>query len=102
MKKLLAAASVAASFAVGVVPAFAQSATTSQADWAAPADNGAATSVQAQNYSPARIFGPGQNYSPAQAGTSDDPHLGDGSGRDYLRQQQELRNTPGYNPAGTD
>jgi hypothetical protein len=102
MKKLLAAASVAASLAAGAVPAFAQSATTSQTEWTAPADNGGAGSVQAQNYSPAQNYNPMQSYSPAPAATSSGAHFGDGSARDYLMQQQELQNMPGYSPTGTN
>ncbi len=97
MRKLLAAASLAASLAAGAVPAFAQSATTSRPDWIAPADNGAAGSVQAQNFSPAQNYNRAQNYSPAQGAT-----IGDGAGRDYLMQQQQLQNMPGYSPTGTN
>jgi hypothetical protein len=90
MKKLLIATSVAAGVAAAAVPAFAQSAMTSQPDWTALADNGAAGSVQAQN------------YSPTQRATSSDPRIGDGSTPGYLMQQQELENMPGYSPQGAD
>ena len=92
MKKLLLAASMAAGVAAGAVPAFAQSATTSQP---ALGDNGAAPTVQAQNYIPA------QNYDQTQATTGDTAHIGDG-GPNYLMQQQELRNMRGYNITGGD
>ncbi len=89
MKKLLAAASMAAGLAAGAVPAFAQSATTSQPGWAAAANNGAPGWGQAPNY-----------YTQAPTPDISDAHTGDGSGRDYLRQQQELQNMPGYSIGG--
>jgi len=80
MKKLLVAASVIAGVAVGAVPAFAQSATTGQADgvgW-----------VEAHNHNRARAV------------ISNEAYVGRGSDSDYLRQQQELQNTPGYSIGG--
>lgn len=94
MKKLLVVASMAVSLAAGT--ALAQAATTSQAGWAA--DNGAAASVQAQNYNAFQT----PNYNQGEAATSTAVHVGDGSRSDYLLQQHELQNTPGYNPLGTD
>ena len=49
MRKLLVAASMAAGLALGVVPAFAQHATTSRPGWAATTNKDAASSAQPQN-----------------------------------------------------
>lgn len=54
--KLLLAATVALGLGAGAVPAFAQSATTSQPSSTASADNGA-VSVQAQNFSQPQTMG---------------------------------------------
>jgi hypothetical protein len=89
MMKLLVAASLAASLAVGAMPAFAQSATTTQQNWTASADNGMASSVQAQNYTLA------PNYDPPAA-TTEGAHIGNGSSSNY--EQQELAHLPGYSP----
>jgi hypothetical protein len=86
MKKLLIAAGVAGGLAAGAVPAFAQSAMTSQPGWAANADNGVAGSTQAP-YNEAFDYYQSPNY---QAGISND------AGSDYLMQQQDLRYMPGY------
>jgi opacity protein-like surface antigen len=88
MKKLLVAASVAAGLAAGAVPALAQSTTTGQADWPVSAANGAASWVEAHN------------YNRAQAAISNAAYVGGGSDSDYLRQQQELQNMPGYSVGG--
>jgi hypothetical protein len=96
MKKLLIATSMAASLAVGAVPAFAQSATTGQPGWGASADNSTARSAQAQNY-PYQAPGAYQ----AQAPISDpQPHIGIGAGSENTTHQ--LMNMPGYSPDGTD
>jgi hypothetical protein len=96
MKKLLVAASLAAGLAAGAVPAFAQSATTSQPGWVATDDNGAAASVQALNYTQS------PNYTQSQPTISTAAHIGDGSRPNYLLRQQQLRDMPGYSPGGTD
>jgi len=88
MMKLLVAASVAAGLAAGAVPALAQSTTTGQADWTVNAANGAASWVEAHN------------YNNAQAVISFAAYVGRGSDSDYLRQQQELQNMPGYSVGG--
>jgi hypothetical protein len=81
MKNLLAAASIAAAFAVGAVPAFAQSTTPS--------------SAQPQNYRQAENYTQSPSYTPAPS-YSNDPHIGSGFGSDYQTQQQQLQNMPGY------
>jgi opacity protein-like surface antigen len=88
MKKLLVAASLAAGLAAGAVPAFAQATTTGQADLTVSSANGAASWVEAHNY----------NH--AQAAISNEAYVGGGSDSDYLRQQQELQNMPGYSVGG--
>jgi hypothetical protein len=92
MKKLLVAASVAAGLAVGAMPAFAQPATTGQPGWPATADNGAAGSVVAQNYTRS------PNYTLSQPATSDNARIGSGSGPTYMMHQNQLQNMPGYSP----
>ena len=89
MKKLLFAASVTAGLAAGVVPAFAQSATTGQPDWTISASNGAVSWAEAHDYNRARGV------------ISNEAYVGRGSDSDYLRQQQELQNTPGYSIGGS-
>lgn len=91
MKKLLVAASVAAGLAVGAVPAFAQSTTTASQGWG-----------QAQNYNEAQNYSLTPHYSQAPGAISADAHIGDGSRSSYLREQQELQMTPGYNPDATE
>jgi hypothetical protein len=93
MKKLLIATSVVAGVAAGTLPAFAQSATTSQLGWRASADNGAARSDWAQNY-PNRV--PGATSNDPQDPISNGAHVGDGSRPDYLMHQRELQSMPGY------
>ena len=88
MKKLLVAASMAAGLAAGAVPALAQSTTTGQGDWTVSAANGAGSWVEAPNYN--RL----------QAAISNEAYVGRGSASDYLRQQQELQNMPGYSVGG--
>jgi hypothetical protein len=93
MKKLLIAASMAAGLAAGAMPAFAQSATTSQY----PADP--------QNYDQAPRYAQAPHYAQAPnddppAATSGGPKIGTGLDPDYQMQQQELEHTPGYNPTG--
>jgi len=88
MKKLLIAASVTAGLATGAVPTFAQSATIGQADWTVRAANDAASWVE------------GHNYNRAEATISNAAYVGRGSDSDYLKQQQELQNMPGYSVGG--
>ena len=88
MKKLLIAASVTAGLATGAVPVFAQSATIGQADRTVSAANGATSWVEAHN------------YKRAQATISNEAYVGRSSDSDYLRQQQELQNMPGYSIGG--
>jgi len=88
MKKLLVAASMAAGLAAGAVPALAQSTPTGQGDWTVSAANGAGSWVEAPNYN--RL----------QAAISNEAYVGRGSASDYLRQQQELQNMPGYSVGG--
>ena len=96
MKKLLLAASMAAGLAAGAVPAFAQSATTSQPGSTASAHTGAAGPVQAQNYYGAQDPVANQTHDRVSYGA----HIGGGSDSSYLTQQQELQHMPGYNIAG--
>ena len=104
MKKLLLATSMAAGLAVCAVPAFAQSATTSQPGWAAPANNGAAGSVQAQNFNQAQgaiSNGAISNGAGADPGTfGSGAHVGSGSGPNYIMHQQQLLGMPGYSITG--
>ena len=78
--KLLLAATVALGLAAGAVPAFAQSATTSQPGAtsqpgsAALADNGAA-SVQAQNFSTPQTMG----LQPSDSAATPSAHVGQGT-----------------------
>ena len=89
MKKLLVAASLTAGLTAGAVPAFAQTATTGQADWTVSDANSAASWVEAHN------------YNRAEAAISNEAYVGRGSDSDYLRQQQELQNMPGYSIGGS-
>ncbi len=88
MKNLLVAASLAAGLAAGAVPAFAQSATTSQQGSAVTADNQAADTIQAQNYTQS----PSYTHSTPAFGAG--PHIGTWSDQ----QQEQLQNLPGYSP----
>lgn len=93
MKKLLIAASMAAGFAVGAMPAFALSGTTSQYP------------AQPQNYNQMQSYNQAPNYTQAPnddppAATSGGPKVGTGVDPGYQMQQQELERTPGYSPTG--
>lgn len=94
MKKLLVAASVAAGFAAGAVPAFAQPAATSQQGWPVTANNDLSGAVQAHNYTQS------PNYTPSDPAIGPGAHVGDGSRPDYLLHQRELQNMPGYSIGG--
>jgi len=91
MKKLLVAASAAAGLAMAAVPALAQSTTTANQGWG-----------QAQNYNEAQNYGPARHYSQGRSGISADARVGDGSLSSYMREQQQLEMSPGYNPNPTE